>query len=178
MREFATEVDDQPMPDPGQHEAAPDRASGVDEVIQEARASSWQLPDAQAAQPPPGAPNASPGARWAPPRPTSTAVHAEPAHVAPAHPGPARAADAGPVHAAPTSHAGADGQGPSAGGAASAGHGSAHDSGPDSGHDSGHTEEPLGPVDVEMWGAGVLATAIGLLMAVGFVLATSGGGAF
>ena len=39
-------------------------------------------------------------------------------------------------------------------------------------------EQPLGPVDVELWGAGVLATVIGLFMAICFVLATAGTGAY
>jgi hypothetical protein len=33
-------------------------------------------------------------------------------------------------------------------------------------------------VDIELWGAGVLATVIGLFMAICFVLATAGTGAY
>lgn len=37
--------------------------------------------------------------------------------------------------------------------------------------------EPLGPVDVEAWGAGILGVAIGLIMALCFAAATSALGA-
>ena len=48
------------------------------------------------------------------------------------------------------------------------------DHGDDHGHDDhGHVEEPLGPVDVAAWGAGVLGVAIGLAVAVCFGLATA-----
>ena len=48
------------------------------------------------------------------------------------------------------------------------------DHGDDHGHDDhGHVEEPLGPVDVAAWGAGVLGVAIGLAVALCFVLATA-----
>lgn len=46
---------------------------------------------------------------------------------------------------------------------------------------AGHGEvqgEALGPVDVEMWGAGIAAGIVGLVMAICFVLATSGVGAY
>ncbi len=47
-------------------------------------------------------------------------------------------------------------------------HGDAH------GHDDhGHTDEPLGPIDIQAWGAGALGVAIGLGVAACFVLATS-----
>jgi hypothetical protein len=46
----------------------------------------------------------------------------------------------------------------------------------DQGHaDQGHAEEHLlGPVDYAAWGAGVLGAAIGLVMWLCFILATSG----
>jgi hypothetical protein len=48
------------------------------------------------------------------------------------------------------------------------------DHGDDHGHDDrGHVEEPLGPIDVAAWGAGVLGIAIGLAVAFCFVLATA-----
>ena len=48
------------------------------------------------------------------------------------------------------------------------------DHGDDHGHDDhGHVEEPLGPIDVAAWGAGVLGVAIGLAVALCFVLATA-----
>jgi hypothetical protein len=40
---------------------------------------------------------------------------------------------------------------------------------PDSGHgheDHGHASETLGPIDLAMWGVGLLGAAIGLLVAV------------
>ena len=53
-------------------------------------------------------------------------------------------------------------------------HHSTDDHGDDHGHDDhGHVEEPLGPVDVAAWGAGVLGVAIGLAVALCFVLATA-----
>jgi hypothetical protein len=36
-----------------------------------------------------------------------------------------------------------------------------------------HEIEPLGPVDVEAWGAGLLGVALGLVVALGFVFATA-----
>ena len=47
-----------------------------------------------------------------------------------------------------------------------------------SGHGGAHGAETAGPVDVEMWGAGILAAVVGLFMAVCFVLATAGAGAY
>ena len=38
------------------------------------------------------------------------------------------------------------------------------------------TEEPLGPIDVAAWGAGILGVAIGLVIAVCFAWATSAPG--
>lgn len=37
-----------------------------------------------------------------------------------------------------------------------------------------HGDEALGPVDVTAWGAGALGVVLGLIVAFGFVLATSG----
>jgi hypothetical protein len=54
--------------------------------------------------------------------------------------------DAGGAHEAPAGHA------------APAGHGAA-------GHDD-HGETPLGPVDAQAWGAGILGVAVGALVAV------------
>ncbi len=36
-----------------------------------------------------------------------------------------------------------------------------------------HEVEPLGPVDVEAWGAALLGIALGLVVALGFVFATA-----
>ncbi|MBA3235778.1 MAG: hypothetical protein H0T59_07295 [Chloroflexi bacterium] len=42
------------------------------------------------------------------------------------------------------------------------------------GHDDhGQAEEPLGPIDVQAWGAGALGLVIGLAVTACFVLATS-----
>lgn len=52
------------------------------------------------------------------------------------------------------------------------GDGPGHDEGP--GHDGhGHAEEPLGPIDIQAWGAGALGVVIGLAVTACFVLATS-----
>lgn len=51
------------------------------------------------------------------------------------------------------------------------------DHGDDHGHDDhAHAEEPLGPIDVAAWGAGVLGIALGLVVAVCFYVVTSGTG--
>jgi len=92
----------------------------------------------------------------------------------PADKGPAAPATAsgGAGHAPAASHSG-DGTGASH---AAADHGPS-DHG--AGHGGGHSdEEALGPVDTQMWGAGIVATAIGLIVIAGFVLATSGSGAY
>ena len=68
-------------------------------------------------------------------------------------------ANAAPDHEEPT-------PGPSSTGA----HGSGHEAG-------GDDDEP-GPIDVQLWGANILATGIGLLIAFCFVLATAGSGAY
>ena len=48
------------------------------------------------------------------------------------------------------------------------------DHGETHGHDDhAHAEEPLGPIDLAAWGAGVLGVVIALAIAAGFVLATS-----
>ena len=36
-----------------------------------------------------------------------------------------------------------------------------------------HEVEPLGPVDAQAWGAGLLGIALGLVVALGFVFATA-----
>jgi hypothetical protein len=36
-----------------------------------------------------------------------------------------------------------------------------------------HEIEPLGPVDAQAWGAGLLGVALGLVVALGFVFATA-----
>ncbi|MDQ6796245.1 MAG: hypothetical protein M3067_15780 [Chloroflexota bacterium] len=36
-----------------------------------------------------------------------------------------------------------------------------------------HEVEPLGPVDTQAWGAGLLGIALGLVVALGFVFATA-----
>ena len=47
--------------------------------------------------------------------------------------------------------------------------------GDDNGHDDhAHGEEPLGPIDLESWGAGVLGVGIAIVMAVCFAVATRG----
>ena len=49
-----------------------------------------------------------------------------------------------------------------------------HDPADPPGHENhGHTEEPLGPIDVAAWGAGLLGLVIGVVIAACFVLATS-----
>jgi hypothetical protein len=148
------------MTDPNARDARPDELPAVDDVIHEARESSWHLPltppeerHPVAGQSPKagGASSAHPGATG--PHPTATAHAAPPA--AAVHPAPA-------AHAPATGHA-----------AAASGHGTAG-----AGHGEDHDEPALGPVDVEAWGAGILGTAIGLFMAVCFVLAVSGSGAY
>ncbi len=53
------------------------------------------------------------------------------------------------------------------------GHREADDHGEDHGHDDhAHDEEPLGPIDVIAWGAGVLGIALGVVVAVAFAAAT------
>ncbi len=48
------------------------------------------------------------------------------------------------------------------------------DHGDDAEHDDhAHAEEPLGPIDVPAWGAGILGVLLGLVVVVAFVLATS-----
>ena len=55
-------------------------------------------------------------------------------------------------------------------------HHATDDHGTDHGHDDhAHGEgETLGPVDVTAWGAGALGVGLGLVVAICFVLATSG----
>lgn len=53
-------------------------------------------------------------------------------------------------------------------------HDAATDHGADHGHDDhGHGESALGPIDTSAWLAGVLGVALGLVVAMCFVLATS-----
>ena len=48
------------------------------------------------------------------------------------------------------------------------------DHGDDHGHDDhAHGEEPLGPIDVAAWGAGLLGLLVSVVIATCFVLATS-----
>jgi hypothetical protein len=48
------------------------------------------------------------------------------------------------------------------------------DHGDEHGHDDdAHADEALGPVDVVAWGAGLLGMILGLVIAAGFVIATS-----
>lgn len=51
-------------------------------------------------------------------------------------------------------------------------HGDDH-GGDDHGDDHAHAEEPLGPIDVAAWGAGIIGIAIGLAVAFCYVLATA-----
>lgn len=52
-------------------------------------------------------------------------------------------------------------------------HGSA-DHGTDHGHDDhAHADEPLGPIDVQAWGALMLGAALGLIVAVCIAFSTS-----
>jgi hypothetical protein len=60
-----------------------------------------------------------------------------------------------------SSHAAADDHG------AASGHGDGH------GHDAHGGVEALGPIDWTMWGVGVLGVVAALLVAAGFVIATS-----
>ncbi len=53
-------------------------------------------------------------------------------------------------------------------------HHATDDHGDDHGHDDhAHGEEPLGPIDVAAWGAGLLGLAAGLIVALCFALSTS-----
>ena len=53
-------------------------------------------------------------------------------------------------------------------------HHTTDDHGEDHGHDDhAHEEEPLGPIDVRAWGAGILGMVLGLAMTACFVLATA-----
>lgn len=53
-------------------------------------------------------------------------------------------------------------------------HHAADDHGDDHGHDDhAHGEEPLGPIDVRAWGAGLVGAVLGLAVAAAFVLATT-----
>lgn len=53
-------------------------------------------------------------------------------------------------------------------------HHSTDDHGDDHGHDDhAHAEEPLGPIDVAAWGAGLFGVLIAVAIAACFVLATA-----
>jgi hypothetical protein len=53
-------------------------------------------------------------------------------------------------------------------------HHTTDDHGDDHGHDDhAHADEPLGPIDVAAWGAGIIGIVIGLAVALCFVLATA-----
>lgn len=57
-------------------------------------------------------------------------------------------------------------------------HHATDDHGDDGGHDDhAHGEEPLGPIDVQAWGAGIAGVLLGLAVAVAFALATGPVGA-
>lgn len=180
------------MTHPNDQEPRQDSLPPVDSVIQEARASSWHLPPSEP-EPVKGAPEDSatsdqlaptpaPAAPPPPAAPVSAAPASPPAPVpatSPAAPSAAStAATATPVavhdpaHGAPPAHS-----------PAAAAHGSGHAdphaaAGHGGSHGDAHAEAHLGPIDTAMWGAGVLATAIGLLVAICFVLATAGAGAY
>jgi hypothetical protein len=49
---------------------------------------------------------------------------------------------------------------------AGAGHGDAHG-------EHGHAADTLGPIDVRMWGVGIVGVIVALVVAAGFVAATS-----
>ncbi len=52
-------------------------------------------------------------------------------------------------------------------------HGSTSDHGEDHGHDDhAHAGEALGPIDLAMWGVGVLGVVAALVIVAGFALAT------
>jgi hypothetical protein len=78
------------------------------------------------------------------------------------------------VHSGSDPHAGAHAAG--APHAADAGHGAAGGHG--SGHGSDHGAASLGPIDRRMWGAGILATAVGLVIVACFMVATASAGAY
>jgi len=53
-------------------------------------------------------------------------------------------------------------------------HHATDDHGDEHGHDDhAHAEEPLGPIDVAAWGAGVVGVLLGLAVVAAFVLATT-----
>lgn len=49
---------------------------------------------------------------------------------------------------------------------AGAGHGDAHG-------EHGHAADTLGPIDIRMWGVGILGVIVAVVIAAGFVVATS-----
>ncbi|MBA2300500.1 MAG: hypothetical protein H0W22_06970 [Chloroflexi bacterium] len=53
-------------------------------------------------------------------------------------------------------------------------HHATDDHGDEHGHDDhAHGDEPLGPLDVPAWGAGILGVLLGLAVVLAFVLATN-----
>jgi hypothetical protein len=53
-------------------------------------------------------------------------------------------------------------------------HHTTDDHGDEHGHDDhAHTDEPLGPIDVPAWGAGILGVLLGLAVTAAFMLATA-----
>ena len=57
--------------------------------------------------------------------------------------------------------------------AGAADHHQTDDHGDDAEHDDhAHPEEPLGPIDVPAWAAGIAGVALGLAVALAFILAT------
>lgn len=53
-------------------------------------------------------------------------------------------------------------------------HHATDDHGDEHGHDDhAHTDEPLGPIDVPAWGAGLAGILLGLAVALAFMLATN-----
>lgn len=53
-------------------------------------------------------------------------------------------------------------------------HHATDDHGDDHGHDDhGHGSEPLGPIDVAAWGAGLLGVGLGLVVTIAFVMSTA-----
>ena len=68
-----------------------------------------------------------------------------------------------------TTHVTADAHGSAADQSDAAGDGDAHGDA----HGGGHGGEALGPIDWTMWGVGVLGVVAALIIAAGFVIATS-----
>ena len=168
------------MTTPRSDEPGPDDRPTVDRVIHDAREGSWHLPETPATERPrPGHGNepgeapahlVDPAPAGAPDHASGGASAARTAREAAAQPPPAGHGAAAVTGHSATSAATHTAASAAAHGAATAGHGG--------GHSAGHMEHTLGPVDVEMWGAGIVAALIGLFIAICFVLATAGVGAY